>query len=104
MNMERSIEVLEILLEAEIDAGRPPGFAPVGIYDGPKQIRSLINHLKSYLGGGEKGTLSSLIGSVYGSYLGRGELFWQQGLDKILPTGFDRELAAAIDYLTEQKM
>ncbi len=104
MNTKIAVELLEMLLQAEIDAGRPPGAAPSGIYDGPKQINDLIRNLKIVLIGKEKTNNRSLIGSVYGGYLGRGALFWQQGLDKTLPHGFEKKLAAAMEYLIAEKV
>ena len=65
MNTTKAICLLETLLGAEVDAGRPPGVAPQGIFDGPKQIVDLINQIKAQADGGECIT-QSLIGSVWG--------------------------------------
>jgi hypothetical protein len=99
MNIDRSIKLLKVLLDAETEAGRPPGAAPHGIFDGPKQIQELIEGLEAYANHEGEVPDRSLVGSVYGGYLGRGALFGLQGLDREFHPGFTKELAAAIEYL-----
>jgi hypothetical protein len=103
VNIEQTIKILEMLLEAEIDAGRAPGVASTGIYDGPKQISCLIEQLNSDENGGRAASIRSLVGSVYGGYLGRGELYWQQGLDRLLPVQFEKQFTDSMRYLMSQK-
>jgi hypothetical protein len=99
MNIDRSIKLLKALLAAETAAGRPPGTAPKGIFDGPQTIQELIEGLEAYANHEGETPDRSLVGSVYGGYLGRGALFWQQGLDREFHSGFTKELAAAMEYL-----
>jgi hypothetical protein len=99
MSLDRPIKLLKALLAAETAAGRPPGTAPQGIFDGPQAIQELIEELEAYANQKGKTPDRSLVGSVYGGYLGRGALFWQQGLDREFHPGFTKELAAAMEYL-----
>jgi hypothetical protein len=103
MNDDEISEILNVLLKAEIESGYKPGLGGDEIFDGPLMIEKLIDVLKrKEFDSLDLESKKTLVYSVSGGYLGRGELLNPHLRNGILSHEFAKSLKNSIECLRKR--
>jgi hypothetical protein len=103
MNDDEISEVLSVLLKAEIESGYWPGLVGEAIFDGPLMIEKLIHVLnRKEFDSLDLESKKTLVYSVSGGYLGRGELLNPFLRNGTLSHEFAKNLKTSIECLRKR--